>query len=116
MNREEMLERCKKTKNIEESDVWAISPIYCLLDFDKDDFCKLIDAIGLDKWVAAEARWQRLAQAEEELTAKENYIKAKARKEELIAEIMRESKTIEVYEEKNDKFIKQHEDPGEEDW
>ena len=45
---EEAQARLKKSAiNTEQLD--AISPIYCLLDFDKDDFCKLVDAIGLEK-------------------------------------------------------------------
>lgn len=76
---EEMQARCKKVKVTTQDELWAVSPIYCLLNFDKDDFCKLIDAIGLEKWVDAKGRWERLARAEEELNARERYQKEKCR-------------------------------------
>ena len=76
---EEMQERLKKSEITTQNQLWQINPIYCLLDFDKDDFCKLIDAIGLDKWLDKSDHWKRLDRAEQELSAKERYIKAKAR-------------------------------------
>lgn len=85
---EEMEARLKKTpsEHITQENLWKISPIYCLLDFHKDDFCKLIDAIGLDKWLAKVDRWKRLDRAEQELSAKERYLQAKARLADIEAE------------------------------
>jgi hypothetical protein len=83
---EEMQERLQKTEITTQKQLWQISPIYCLLDFHKDDFCKLIDAIGLDKWLEKSDRWERLNRAEQELSAKERYLKAQARLEDLEAE------------------------------
>ena len=83
---EEMQARLKKAEVTTQEQLEQLSPIYCLLDFDKDDFCKLIDAIGIDKWIDSANRWERLDRAERELTAKERYIKAKARLEDLEAE------------------------------
>jgi hypothetical protein len=80
---EEMQDRCKKAKITTQDELWAISPIYCLLNFDKDDFCKLVDAIGLEKWLNRKERWERLDRAERELTAKERFLSAKARLEEI---------------------------------
>ena len=71
---------------ITEEQLSKIHPIYCLLDFDKDDFCKLVEAIGLDKWLERQESFKRLVRAESELTAKESYLKAKARIEELECE------------------------------
>jgi len=82
---EEMQERLKNT-SITQEQLWQINPIYCLLDFHKDDFCKLIKAIGLEKWLDKSERWKRLDIAEQELSAKERYIKAKSRLEDLEAE------------------------------
>jgi hypothetical protein len=98
---EEMQDRCKKAKPATQDEVWAVSPIYCLLNFDKDDFCKLIDAIGLEKWVQAKGRWERLAEAEEMLTAKEAYTRNKARLEELDEEQARLCEAVELYEKAN---------------
>lgn len=86
MTLEEMQARLKKAKVTTQDQVWAISPIYCLLNFDKDDFCKLVDAIGIDKWLEKAERWERLDRAERELSAKERYLSAKARLEDLEAE------------------------------
>jgi len=85
---EEMESRLKKTlpEHITQENLWKISPIYCLLNFDKDDFCKLIDAIGIEKWLDKAERWERLDRAEQELTAKERYLQAKARLADLEAE------------------------------
>jgi len=83
MTLEEMQDRCKKAKVSTQDELGAVSPIYCLLNFHKDDFCKLIDAIGLEKWVEAADRWKRLDRAEQEYTAKQNYLQNKARLEEL---------------------------------
>ncbi len=92
---EEMQARCKKAKVTTQDELWAVSPIYCLLNFDKDDFCKLVDAIGLEKWVGAKERWERLAKAEEELSGKERYVREKRRLEDIEreAEALRESTT-----------------------
>ena len=103
MNLEEMQARCKKAKVVTESEMWAISPIYCLLNFDKDDFCKLVDAIGLEKWVSAGERWKRLDRAERELTAKERYIKAKDR----LDEIRNEGKQLELYVQQYERAVRQ---------
>lgn len=95
---EEMQARCKKAEITTQDELWAVSPIYCLLNFEKDDFCKLIDAIGLEKWVAAKDRWERLARAEEELSAKERYHREKARLEDLEQEIQRLKESTTAYE------------------
>lgn len=99
MNREEMQARCKKNTTITEDDVWAVSPIYCILDFSKDDFCKLIDAIGLEKWTEKKEHWNRLARADEELRAKDRYRTAKDRMLELEDEMDKTRRIIEAYEE-----------------
>ena len=79
---EEIQERLKNS-DITQEQLWEISPIYCLLDFHKDDFCKLVKAIGIEKWLGKAEHWKRLDRAEQELSAKERYIKAKSRLAEL---------------------------------
>lgn len=86
---EEANERLKTP--ITQEQLWELSPIYCLLDFHKDEFCKLIDAIGIEKWLEKSNRWKRLDRAESELIAKERYLKAKSR----LAEIQLEKETLE---------------------
>jgi hypothetical protein len=76
-------DRLKKAKIANEEQLWQITPLYILLDFHKDDFCKLVDAVGLDKILEKTSRWERLDRAERELAAKERYLNAKARLEEL---------------------------------
>lgn len=93
---EEAQARLKKTaKNTEQLD--AISPIYCLLGFDKDDFCKLVDTIGLDKWLDKAGRWEQLDRAERDLSAKERYVSARARLEEIETERAALEEVIKAY-------------------
>lgn len=80
-----MLEEANRRlkKPITEEQLQQVGLIYCLLEFDKDDFCKLIDAIGIDKWTIRESRWEYLDKAERDLAAKNRYLDAKRRIEEL---------------------------------
>ncbi len=82
---EEANARLKKTK-ITEEQLWGINSLYILLDLDKDDFCKIVDAVGIEPLLKKQSHYERLDQAEQELTAKERYLKAKSRLNELEAE------------------------------
>lgn len=84
MNLEEANARLK-TK-INEEQLWGLNSLYILLDLHKDDFCKIVDAVGLEKLITKQKHYDRLDQAERELAAKERYLQAKARLEELEAE------------------------------
>ena len=101
MTLEEMQELCKKAKVTSQDEVWAVSPIYCLLNFHKEDFCKLVDAIGLEKWVEAANRWKRLDMAEQMLTQKESYERNKARLYDINQERERLAEQVEQYEKQN---------------
>ena len=104
MTRQEMQDRLPKlAEQITEDTVWAVAPIYCLLDFDKDDFCKLINAIGLEKWLdaAEKGRWARLDKADGMLAAKERYEKNKARLSDIDREAEQLRKCVEEYETAN---------------
>ena len=57
----------------------AVNSLYLLLDLDKDDFCKIVDTIGLDRLIAKRRHYDRLLRAEEMLTAQERYEDAKRR-------------------------------------
>lgn len=85
MNLEEAQARLKKTE-ITAEQLDAIAPIYCLLDFSKDDFCKLVDAIGIDKWVDKQTYFQELSSAWDSQLAKKRYLAAKQRLSDLEAE------------------------------
>lgn len=97
MNLQEFQERIKD-ENVTEEQLWAVHPIYCLLDFEKDDFCKLVKAIGLEKWLQKAERWERLNKAEEELTAKEKYLSSKRKLEDLQNEAQQLEEYIKHYE------------------
>lgn len=79
---EEANARLKKVE-INEEQLGAINSIYILLDLDKDDFCKIVDTVGLETLLKKQSHYDRLMKAEEELSAKERYLKAKSRLEEL---------------------------------
>lgn len=83
---EEMQARCKRTKNITQNDLDKVHELYCLLDFDKDTFCKIVDAIGIDAISARQTRWQRMLDAEDAQIAKEKYIANKRRLQEIETE------------------------------
>ena len=55
-------------------------------NLDKDDFCKIVDAVGVDKLLSKQNHYERLDRAEQELTAKEKYLKAKNRLKEIECE------------------------------
>jgi len=101
MSLAEMEEHCKKVKITSEAEFWAVRPIYCLLDFHKDDFCKLLDAIGLEKWLEKAEHWKRLEKAEQLLTQKETYERSKWRLEEIAREQARLMEIVEQYEAAN---------------
>ena len=82
---EETNDRLKKSK-ITEEQLGGINSLYILLDLDKDDFCKIVDAVGIETLLKKQSHYERLDQAEQELTAKERYLKAKNRLNELEAE------------------------------
>ena len=87
---EEAQARLKKTE-INQDQLWKLNSLYILLDLHKDDFCKIIDAVGLENLLLKQRHYDRLYRAEEELTAKEVYLKSKAR----LAEIELEKTALE---------------------
>jgi len=101
MNLEEMQARCKLAQVTKQSDVDAVGPLYWLLDLHKDDFCKLVDAVGLDKLVKVRERWERLARAYEAMATRETYERNKARLEAIADEAAGLREHIEQYEQAN---------------
>ncbi|MEN6568047.1 MAG: hypothetical protein ABFC57_17320 [Veillonellales bacterium] len=85
MNLEEAQARLKKTE-INEDQLWALNSLYILLDLQKDDFCKIIDVVGLETPLKKQKHYDRLDQAERELAAKKRYLQARTRLEELETE------------------------------
>lgn len=75
-------ERLKKVQLTEEQ-LWQINSLYYILNLNKDDFCKIVDLIGLDKLIEQQSRYEWYDKAGQELLAKERYLKAKARLDEL---------------------------------
>ncbi len=84
MNLEEANARLK-TK-INEEQLWGLNSLYILLDLHKDDFCKIVEVVGLEILLKKQKHYDRLDQAERELAAKERYLQARGRLEELEAE------------------------------
>lgn len=85
MNLEEAQARLKKTE-INEEQLWGLNSLYILLDLHKDDFCKIVDVVGLETLLKKQKHYDRLDQAERELAAKERYLQARARLKELETE------------------------------
>lgn len=79
---EEANKRLKKVQ-ITEEQLWQINSLYCILNLDKDDFCKIVDLVGVDKLIQQQSRYERFDKAEQELRAKERYLQAKKRLQEI---------------------------------
>jgi hypothetical protein len=75
-----------------------VTPLYMLLDLGKEDFYKILKAVGCETVIKRLPRWERLLKAEEELTAKEKYIAAKRKLEYLRQEKQDLEETIALYE------------------
>lgn len=56
---------------ITEEELWEIHEIYCVMDFSKDDFCKIVDAIGVEALKEKKDHFAHLAKGEKELKNKE---------------------------------------------
>lgn len=82
---EEANARLKKGK-ITEEQLWGLNSLYILLDLHKDDFCKIVDTVGLEILLKKQPHYDRLDKAEQELAAKEKYVAAKNRLAELESE------------------------------
>lgn len=80
-------------KDITEEQLWKINSLYILLDLHKDDFCKIINSVGIEKLIEKQSHYERLDLAERELAAKERYIRSKER----LAEIEEEKADLEKY-------------------
>jgi phage-related tail protein len=74
---EEMQARLKKAKIETQEQLWGISSLYILLDLSKDDFCGIVDKIGLEKLLEKRERYDSLFEAMDELKAKRAYLSAK---------------------------------------
>ena len=83
-----------------------IHGIYCVLDFSKDDFCKLVDAIGIDKWTEKTLDWINLSLAQYEMRVKEKYLANKRRIEDMEKELQRLETQVKEFEYNTEKFIK----------
>lgn len=79
---EEAQERLKKTE-ITQEQLDGLNSLYILLGLDKDDFCKIIEIVGLETLLKKQLRYDRFDRAEQELSAKEGFLAAKQRLEEL---------------------------------
>lgn len=98
MNLEEA--NARLTSTITEEQLQGLNSLYILLDLHKDDFCKIVDVVGLEKLLEKQKYYERLEQAEMELAAKERYLQAKAQLEELEIEKSRLEKIVNGYEKK----------------
>ena len=93
---EEANARLKKDK-ITEEQLCGVNSLYILLNLDKDDFCKIVDVVGIEKLLKKQRYYERLDEAEQELTAKERYLKAKSKLNELEAEKQELENTVNSY-------------------
>jgi len=84
MNLEEANERLRNKITQEQLD--KLTDLYIILDLHKDVFCKIVNAVGVQTLLEKQKHYARLNQAEQELCAKEKYLYAKARLDDLESE------------------------------
>lgn len=72
-------------KPITEEELDSIHMIYCLLDLSKEQFCKIVDAIGVEALADKKEHYYRLHTGEQLLKSKENHEKKKKEVAELDA-------------------------------
>jgi predicted nuclease with TOPRIM domain len=89
-------DRLKKGK-INEEQLWGLNSLYLLLDLHKDEFCKIVDLVGVETLLNKQKHYDRLLQAEEELNAKEKFLQAKRRLEEMETEKARLEEIVAKY-------------------
>jgi len=93
---EEANKRLKKVQ-ITEEQLWQINSLYLILNLDKDDFCKIVDLVGLEKLIDQQSRYERFDKAEQELRAKKKYLQSKRRLQELEDEKSELEKIVNSY-------------------
>lgn len=79
MTIEEMNSRLKTTKVTDENKFNCLHDAYIIFDLEKDEFCKVVDTIGVEPLIARVGWYRKLLVAERELTRKEIYLEAKVR-------------------------------------
>ena len=92
------------TAQVTNEQLWQINDLYILLDLHKDDFAKIVDAVGVEKLIEKQPHYTKAVKALDMLAAKEHYEAAKRRQKELEAELKRLDEDIAAYENSNDTF------------
>ena len=87
-----------KTVQLTEQQLWELSPLYLVLDLDKDEFCKMVDAVGLDTLLERASYYKKVYDAVEEQLARDRYLKAVRRLEQLEEERESLTSVVNAYE------------------
>lgn len=97
MLRTEMNNLLESTE-VNETECDKLHNLYILLDLEKDDFCKIVDLIGVEKLLEKSERYYTLCRAEREFKNKEKYLIAKSRLVDMEKEKTELEKTISDFE------------------
>jgi len=81
----ELKERSKKTVKISSEEYAILEKLYILLDLHKDEFAKIVDAVGVENLVKRENYWDRLQTADNERQSRLKYEQAKQEMDALTA-------------------------------
>jgi hypothetical protein len=100
---EEANERLKKKINVSQLEKTMV--LYSLLDLSKDDFCKIIDAVGVDTLIEKQFYYERLRDADNAFIAKQRYIRAKQRLYQISSEQKDLEAQVKAYEDNEFQFI-----------
>lgn len=74
-----------------------IHPLYCTLDLKKEQFCQLVDTLGIDVFTEKASHWEHLAKAQKERRDKDRYLRDTARADALESELQEIHRRISQY-------------------
>ena len=85
---------------IGDDDYQIIENLYHVMDINKNEFTKVVNAMGLELVITRHRRWSQLIQAEEHYDEYQRYIKAKDELDEQQRAVNHSKQIIELYERK----------------
>lgn len=87
---EEANARLQNCKIPNEDILWKLTPLYILLDLEKDDFCAIVDTVGIDKLINKSQLYETTLAALDERRQRDQYNANKRR----LDEVQREANTL----------------------
>ncbi|MCL1986878.1 MAG: hypothetical protein FWG64_02775 [Firmicutes bacterium] len=90
-----------KNQNLSQEDLDVVTPMYIALDLHKNDFCKIVKALGVEKIAEKANKWDFMIKAHDFYSAKLQYERKVARLAALEREMAELQADVEHYENYN---------------